>query len=67
MSDFYYRLPLGSQLPAASSVTAAGSADTAVAFEFRVTYTATGVDKSSTIRALDAIAAKVLQGDWPPA
>lgn len=64
MADRFYTGVLGSNMP--SGVTEGAAATPGNAFDFRVTYDATGVTKLDAIKFLEATAA-LIQGDtWPP-
>ncbi len=64
MADRYYTAVL--KAGSAIDVTEGASATGGNAFDFRVTYDATGVNKIDTLKALEAIIAYIVQDTWPP-
>lgn len=64
MADRYYTCVLGAN--GALEVTEGAAATGANAFDFRVTYDATGVAKHETLKALRAIEFYITRDTWPP-
>jgi hypothetical protein len=64
MADRYFYCEFGA---AKQGVTEAGSDSAGADVSVRVTYDATANSKQATLRALEVIAQKITEDNWPPA
>lgn len=64
MSDRFYSVPLGGDLP--ENVTEGAAASPAAFLDVRITYDATGASKEQFYKALGAVRDYILQDTFPP-
>lgn len=64
MADRWWNAPLGAQI---AEDVAEGAADTSQLVGVRVTYDATGANRTAVLLALDAARMAIEQDTWPPA
>lgn len=64
MADRYYSANPGSGM--STDVTETATSTAGARFEFRVTYDAASVDKTTTVKALEAIMQTVIKDTFPP-
>lgn len=63
MTDRFYSVVLGEHTP---SLVTEGASTSSEAIELRVEFDATGMDKNSVLRGIDAIKHYILEDAWPP-